>query len=79
MVHVWKKEDRLKETVMTKVLLLQLIAALAFALAVSGPEVAMTFEPSQALADGSCGAIQPLPGPVLTTQDQPASGRPRSC
>ena len=36
---------------MTRVLLLQLIAALAFVLAVAGPEVAMTFEPPQALSD----------------------------
>jgi hypothetical protein len=71
--------DHLKETAMTKVLLLQLIAALAFALAVSGPEVAMTFEPSPALADGGCNAIQPLLGPVLTPRDQLTSAAPRTC
>ena len=66
---------------MTKVLLLQLIAALAlaFALAVASPEVAMTFQPSQALADGSCDAIQPLIGPVLISRIQPISGHPHSC
>jgi hypothetical protein len=64
---------------MTKVLLLQLIAALAFAIAVAGPEVAMTFEPSPALADGSCGAIQPLIAPILISRIQPTSGHPHSC
>jgi hypothetical protein len=64
---------------MTKVLLLQLIAALAFALAVAGPEVAMTLQPSQALADSSCGAIQPLLGPTLISRIQPVSGHPHPC
>jgi hypothetical protein len=70
-----------KETAMTKVLLLQLIAALAlaFALAVAGPEVAITLQPSQALADSSCGAIQPLLGPTLISRTQPVSGHPHTC
>ncbi len=64
---------------MTKVLVLRLLAALAFALAVAGPEVAMTFNPTQAMADGSCSTMQPIFGPVLTPRTQGMSGHPRSC
>ena len=61
---------------MTRVLLLQLIAALAFVLAVAGPEVAMTFEPPQALSDARLtgGELAPRPASITTRPERP---RPR--